>query len=136
VPHSELKKFVCLRTEDPDDADIELQFKSYSSYSREYWIWLGEIAGTKADIYMAFPTTMGVVAKPAEKSGTLNLDADEKHPLDTERGRNADVVVIPASAKSGPKELAQFHAGEVEAGRSGTVAQMEPPAGRGRRKPN
>ena len=115
MPHSELKKFVCLRTEDPDDAEIELHFKAYSSYSRDYWEWLGEIAGTKADIYMAFPTTMGVVQPAAAKSGTLDLDDEESNPLDTERGRNEDVVVVPA-AKSGP--------------------HIEPPSGRGKRKPN
>ena len=124
VPHSELKKFVCLRTEDPDDADIELQFKAYSSYSRDYWEWLGEIAGTKADIYMAFPTSMGVVQPAAAKSGTLDLDAEDEedsNPLDTEAGRTGQVVVVPSAAlqaKSGPKELAAFHEKEVSKGRS------------------
>lgn len=124
VPHSELKKFVCLRTEDPDDAEIELHFKAYSSYSRDYWEWLGEIAGTKADIYMAFPTSMGVVQPAAAKSGTLDLDAEdeeESNPLDTEAGRSGQVVVVPSAAlqaKSGPKELAAFHEKEVSKGRS------------------
>lgn len=63
-------------------------------------------------------------------------DEEEQMPLHTARGRNEDVVVVPASAKSGPKQLTEFHANEVNAGRSGNVAQMEPPAGRGRRKPN
>lgn len=53
-----------------------------------------------------------------QEQGTLDLsnEADDEEeertsPLDTEHGRNQTVIAVPAkSGKSGPKQLAEFHA--------------------------
>ena len=78
VPQAELRAFSIIRAGDPDEPTVELTFKVYAPFAREFWKWLGEMAGS--DVYMAFPKSL------------------------------AKAVEVKPPAKSGPKDLAQFHA--------------------------
>jgi hypothetical protein len=78
VPASELKNFSVTRVGDPDeDPEVELQFKAFIPFSRDFWGWIGEMAGK--EVYMAFPSTLGgtVTVKPTTKSLPLDDDNSE-----------------------------------------------------------
>lgn len=75
---AELKSFSVTRVEDPDDDPVvELQFKVYVPFARDFWRWIGEMAGK--EVYMAFPKSLANGAKPAQ-SGSLLDDAKEEIP--------------------------------------------------------
>jgi len=67
LPGAALKGFKIVRAGEPDDPDIELQFKVYGPFTRDFWAWIGEMAGH--EVYMAFPSTVGgtVTVKPETK---------------------------------------------------------------------
>lgn len=68
VPSSEIKNFSVTRVGDPDgDPEVELQFKAFIPFSRDFWNWIGEMAGK--EVYMAFPSSLGgtVAVKPQTK---------------------------------------------------------------------
>jgi hypothetical protein len=56
VPGSELKGFKIVRVGDPDNPNIELQFKAFAPFTRDFWAWIGEMAGK--EVYMAFPSSL------------------------------------------------------------------------------
>lgn len=67
VPGSELKGFKITRVGDPEDPEIELHFKAFAPFTRDFWAWIGEMAGK--EVYMAFPTSLSgrVVVAPGPK---------------------------------------------------------------------
>jgi hypothetical protein len=76
VPSAELKAFSVLRAGDAEDPDVELNFKVYAPFTRDFWKWLGEMAG--AEVYMAFPKSLGAgMAKP-DKASQEKLPIEEK----------------------------------------------------------
>lgn len=94
VNQAELRGFSVVRTDDPADPEIELQFKAFAPYSRAFWAWIGEMAGK--EVYMAFPASLGVVKDEGPVTGELPL-AEAKEPVEK------------AAKKSGPKDLAAEH---------------------------
>jgi hypothetical protein len=114
VPSAELKAFCVQRCGEDEDPDVELVFKLYAPFSREFWQWLGEMAG--AEVYMAFPKSLGGMAKTTAKQDSL---LDEKPtPAETETLKGdtnpPKDETKPKGKKSGPKDLAAFHAGQVQ----------------------
>ena len=107
APTSELRNFKITRTGDPDEPEVELQFKAFCAFSRELWQWLGEMCGEEC--FMNFPTALAQTPeRPAEASGTLPL-AEPSERVDgapVEAGKH----FTEPSGKSGPKKLAAFHA--------------------------
>jgi hypothetical protein len=98
VPSAELKNFTVARVGDPeDDPEVELQFKAYAPYSRDFWAWIGEMAGK--EVYMAFPSSLGkaVTVKAPEPSLI-----DDK-PSQTETDALAGDTNPPADETKGPK---------------------------------
>ncbi len=69
VPASTLKGFSVTRVDDPDeDPEVELQFKAYIPFTRNFWAWVGEMAGK--EVHMAFPSSLGgtvTITRPSEK---------------------------------------------------------------------
>ena len=56
VPGSELKGFKITRVGNPEAPEIELQFKAFAPFTRDFWAWIGEMAGK--EVYMAFPSSL------------------------------------------------------------------------------
>lgn len=116
APGCELKNFSITRVGDPDgDPEVELQFKAYIPYSREFWTWIGEMGGK--EVYMAFPTSLvkPVNAKPAAEQGNL-LDSKKETEEDVlSKDGKPDEEEAPRP-KSGPKELAAYHKQQEEKG--------------------
>ena len=86
VPGSELKGFKITRVGDPEDPKIELQFKAFAPFTRDFWIWIGEMAGK--EVYMGFPTSLSgrVVVAPGPRlplaEGTAAAGAGDATPAD------------------------------------------------------
>lgn len=122
VPSAELKAFCVQRCGEDENPDVELTFKLYASFSRDFWVWLGEMAGK--EVYMAFPKTLGggmakdgatqttlVETKPsAADTETLKGDTKPENVPGTPEYENGVRASITGKGKSGPKELAKFHA--------------------------
>jgi hypothetical protein len=135
VASASLRGFKVTRTGKPDDPAIELQFKLYLSFAREFWAWAGEMAGE--DVYMTFPAPkpeQGPVAETADlplEGATAESDAPEtampaepsleaatgeaEPPKDTGPAKKEKP---DKKAKSGPSNLREFHGKEVQAGRA------------------
>ena len=75
VPQCELKKFVVVRVPDGENEDmVELQFKAYLPFTRDFWEWIGEMAGH--EVIMAFPSSLaGTVAVAKPEAGKIQYDA-------------------------------------------------------------
>jgi hypothetical protein len=74
VPSAELKAFSVQRCGEDDQPDVELAFKLYANFSRDFWTWLGEMAGK--EVYMAFPKSLGAgMAKPKGEQQVLAMTA-------------------------------------------------------------
>ena len=117
VPSAELKGFIVARAEDPDDPTVQLTFKLYAPFSRDFWAWLGEMTGH--EVWMGFPKSLGgrVTAPKAEQE---NLDLPPAQVPDAETavfaGDSNPVRDAPperrkgsAAKKSGPIELKKYH---------------------------
>ena len=120
VPSAELKAFCVQRCGEDEQPDVELVFKLYAPFARDFWQWLGEMAG--AEVYMAFPKSLGGgMAKPAAAKQESLIDEAKPSKAETEalaKDTNPPADEKPAKKgkKSGPKELAAFH--EKQAARS------------------
>lgn len=133
VASASLRGFKVTRTGKPDSPEVELQFKLYLSFAREFWAWAGEMAGE--DVYMTFPAAKpepGPVAEagqlplealPAEPGAAAALPAlptleettgEAEPPKDTGPKKKPKA---PGKGKSGPGNLREFHHKEVAAGR-------------------
>lgn len=107
IPNAELRGFKITRVGDPEDPEVELHFKAFAPFSRDFWAWLGEMAG--AEVWMAFPTSLArSPAKSVEQSEKLPLEATD------EPGKAASA---PEAPKAGPKALAAL-AGKPAAGKA------------------
>lgn len=86
IPSAELKGFEVLRAGEADEPDVELHFKLYAPFQREFWRWVGEMAGNEA--YMGFPKGLGVKVVPPEQDPLPNLakqyDKDEPSEAETD----------------------------------------------------
>ncbi len=99
LPGASLKGFKIVRAGEPDDPEIELHFKAYGPFTRDFWAWIGEMAGH--EVYMAFPSTVGgtvTVAKPETKP-LHEDDPDEDEDLEPTEGElaslNGDIPADP-----------------------------------------
>jgi hypothetical protein len=96
IPGAELKGFTVLRTGDPDQPEIELHFSVFAPFQREFWQWLGEMAGE--EVWFNFPTSLLRQASRAEPGEQLPMEtAIDGAPA----GRPA-----AAAPSGGPKGLA------------------------------
>jgi len=112
VPAAEIRKFVVLRAGEPEDPEVELHFKAYIPFTRDFWGWIGEMAGH--EVFMGFPRSLGAKAAPPEQTSIAEV---ETQALSSDMNPPADETK-PKKKKSGPKDLAQFHQSEVAAGRT------------------
>lgn len=89
VPAAELKGFSVQRCGEDEQPDVELVFKLYANFSRDFWHWLGEMAGK--EVYMAFPKSLGAgMAKPK----------GEQQPLIISPAQQVDEKVSAAEAEA------------------------------------
>lgn len=85
VPGAELKGFKIKRTEDPDDPEVELHFKAFAPFTRDFWAWIGEMAGN--EVYMAFPSTLAGTVKVVEQpvlTEAEQIEADRREAMKPE----------------------------------------------------
>jgi hypothetical protein len=76
LPGASLKGFKIVRAGEPDDPEIELHFKAYGPFTRDFWAWIGEMAGQ--EVYMAFPSTVGGTVTVAKTAPALHDDPDDE----------------------------------------------------------
>lgn len=110
IPSAELKAFIVQRCGDEEEPDVELAFKLYAPFSRDFWKWAGEMCGN--EVYMAFPKTLGGTGKPAGKQEKLSLTNGAPSAVETiaiAGDKNPPSDPKPKGKKPGPKELAAFH---------------------------
>lgn len=71
VPGAELKNFTVVRAGEAEDPDVELTFKAFTPFTRDFWTWVGEMAGK--EVYMHFPSSMvkPVAVKATDQQGEL-----------------------------------------------------------------
>lgn len=102
APSCELKAFSVCRVEDPDeDPTIELQFKSYIPFTRDFWDWIGQMAGH--EVYMAFPSSLGgtVAVSPSKEKALLD---DEEGDLAPNSASDEDMPDAPSAEEEfGPE---------------------------------
>ena len=55
LANAELRKFTVLRTGESDDPDVELHVTIYAPFARDFWRWIGEMAGQ--EVHVHFPST-------------------------------------------------------------------------------
>ena len=105
VPGSELKGFKITRVGDPEDQEIELQFKAFAPFTRDFWAWIGEMAGK--EVYMAFPSSL---------SGRVVAVSGPKLPLgeDSPAGEAADATEASAEALPADPSLTEELGPEFE----------------------
>lgn len=74
VPGAELKNFTVIRASGADDPDVELTFKAFTPFTRDFWTWVGEMAGK--EVYMHFPSSMvkPVAVRPAQQSELIPVE--------------------------------------------------------------
>lgn len=109
VPSAELRAFCVQRCGEEEEPDVELAFKLYAPFSRDFWKWLGEMAG--AEVYMAFPKSLGGTAAKPDTQLPLGASATETEALKGDANPPKDAP--KKGRKSGPKELAAFHEEQV-----------------------
>ena len=108
IPSAELRGFSVQRCGEEENPDVELVFKLYAPFSRDFWKWAGEMCG--AEVYMAFPKTLGGTVAPAAKQGSLPasgptkaeeeaLAGDENPPADAPKGRKKEKSTVLAAGK-------------------------------------
>jgi len=81
LPCASLKGFKIVRAGEAEEPEVELHFKAYGPFAREFWAWIGEMAGH--EVYMAFPATVGGTV--AVSNSFPLLDDDD---LEAERVEN------------------------------------------------
>jgi hypothetical protein len=78
APGSELRKFTVVRVGDGENPTVELQFTAYIPFSRDFWRWIGEMAGE--EVHLAFPSSIGgtvavkAQTEPLPDPGAMNDD--------------------------------------------------------------
>lgn len=122
IPSADLKRFEVLRAGDGEDPEVQLQFRMYAPFQREFRAWVGEMAG--ATVYMGFPKSLGAKV-PAPEQGKLKEmpapAAEDQAPTESETEALAGDSNPPKdqgqaqeakprrSSKSGPTELKSYH---------------------------
>lgn len=144
VPGAELKNFCVVRAGDSEDPEVELQFKAFTPFTRDFWTWVGEMAGK--EVYMHFPSTIAkavVVAKapeqptlieavqelaepepvssrPTEGPGSEQFEAEVRASIGAPEPLSEAPRLVrvdsPKNGKSGPKDLKQYHEEQVAKG--------------------
>jgi len=125
VPNAELRGFSVTRAGEEGEPSIELTFKIYAPFSRDFWKWLGERVGVdKGEVYMAFPTNLPAKGHNASTGAQGSLLDGQPTPAETDAlaGDSGATAAIPPSEpgsngsrkrgrpkKSGPAELAAYH---------------------------
>ena len=130
VASASLRSFKIVRAGKPDDPEVELHFKLYCAFARDFWTWAGEMSAE--EVYMTFPAGQPAQASAAETADLpLELpaadipatepsmqeatgEAEPATPINS--GRKAPGKK-PGGKKSGPHDLAREHAAQLEAGR-------------------
>lgn len=142
---AEIKNFTVLRVGDPDgDPEIELQFKAYIPYERRFWAWIGEMGGKEVYMAFPASVGQTVSVVKPDDQAKLPIDeapsaaetealAGDSKPEEADPAKFEDQVrasmgvpknnpqrtrlesVRPRNGKSGPKELAAYHANQTAA---------------------
>ena len=129
VAQASLRGFKVTRVGKPDEPEVELQFKLYLQFAREFWAWAGEMAGE--DVYMTFPAPkpeQGPVAETADlpleqaastvTSPSLEEATGEAEPAADTGPAGKAKAGKKDTAKSGPGNLREFHKKEQQTGRA------------------
>ena len=130
VASATLRSFKIVRAGKPDDPEVELHFKLYCAFARDFWAWAGEMSA--AEVYMTFPAGQPA-QEPAAETADLPLEqaaaelpatepsmeeatGEAEPPTPINSGRKAPGKK-PGPKKSGPRDLARQHAAQLDVGR-------------------
>jgi len=130
VASATLRSFKIVRVGKPADPEVELHFKLYCAFARDFWAWAGEMSAE--EVYMTFPAGQPAQAPAAETEDlpleeaaaelpatepTMEEATGEREPgpqiVDARKGRAGKK---PGPKKSGPRDLAREHAAQLDAG--------------------
>jgi hypothetical protein len=130
VASASLRSFKIVRAGKPDDPEVELHFKLYCAFARDFWAWAGEMSSE--EVYMTFPAGQPAEA-PAAETATLPLEdagtelpATEPSMEEATGEREPGLQIVDArkgragkkpGKKSGPIDLARKHERQLDAGR-------------------
>lgn len=113
VAQGELRGFSVVRAGEAEQFSVELTYKVYSPFTRDFWKWLGEMAGE--EVFMAFPKNLGWKPGPGPEQQKLIDQAPGKDEAailkkdDNPPGATGKIVVVPPVKKTGPVQLKEFN---------------------------
>jgi len=71
VASASLRSFKIVRVGKPDEPEVELHFKLYCAFARDFWAWAGEMSSE--EVYMTFPAGQPA-QEPAAETADLPLE--------------------------------------------------------------
>ena len=121
-PSCSMRNFEIYEAGDAENPDVVMDFSLRTGFSTAMWDWLGQYVGD--DVWAKFvPGEAGVAVPSGEEDGTTlddgnNEQGEDEGDAEGEEEGQAEEPDDPRLAatptKSGPKELAAFHEGEVQ----------------------
>ena len=120
-PDTIMRAFEIAEFSDAENPDVAMTFTIRMQFSTAMWDWLGQYVGD--DVWAKFvPGEAGVAVPSGEEDGTTlddgnneEADAEETEGEEVGQAEEPDDPRLAATpTKSGPKELAAFHEGEVQ----------------------
>ena len=111
LPGASIKGFLIARCGEEENPEVELRFKVYGPFTREFWAWIGEMSGE--EVYMGLPPTATKSAAAAE--GTAELPLEQPAGESTAAEPNIPGITPTHETKkkhgkkSGPSELRAEH---------------------------
>jgi hypothetical protein len=122
-----LHKFAMVGEGSGEKRTVSLEFLIYLPATADLYAWNWD--AVHGEFFCECVKAQGSLDLSGEAADEEDNDEESTSPLDTAQGRAGAVVVVPPAAKSGPKQLEQFHAAH---GAPAGHTHIEPPAGRRR----
>lgn len=111
LPGASIKGFLIARCGEEDNPEVEMRFKVYGPFTREFWAWIGEMSGE--EVYLGLPPMATKQAVATDTTADLPLE----EPTTESTAAESNIPgITPTHAtkkkpakKSGPHELAAEH---------------------------
>ncbi len=82
LPGASIKGFLIARCGEEENPEVELRFKVYGPFTREFWTWIGEMSGE--EVYMGLPPAAVKQAAATESTADLPLEQPATEPTAAE----------------------------------------------------
>jgi len=111
-PNCTMRGFEITECGDEETPDVVLNLTLRCGFSSKLWNWLGQFVGE--DVWARFVPGEAGGEGEGEEDGTLLDDGEnDEQKADLDPDNEHDGPTLVRSGKSGPKDLATFHEGEV-----------------------